>query len=148
MQLARFEYLCTEIGNSADIHRMVTSASLYRYFNGVWYDQEGNDQLAQETIKNLSHAKKINKPFKQRSSRICFYPLQELDVVVDVEFSNAPTVKTQEKFNIVLTSCYSHAKNAFDATHDLLTGLYNKSTFEKLVIEEIEKITRTITNIF
>ena len=140
MQLARFEYLCTEISNSVAIHRMISSTILYRFFNGVWYDQEGRDELEQELIKNLAHVKYSNRPLKQCSSKTCLYPLKELDVVVSVEFSAVPRATTQEKFKKILTSCYVHAKNAFDATHDLLTGLYNKSTFEKLIIKEIEEL--------
>ena len=141
MQLTRFEAFVSSLGENTIIDT-ATINKIYRYHSDKWYSVEGSVIEDKYILKMLITTRKQKKNYwRPSSSKAAFFYLYEIECVIFTNFVSPPRGATQNKIYTKLRQIYVNSSNAFDASHNLLTGLYNKSTLHKIIVDAIKDIT-------
>ena len=137
MQLSRFRLFVSKIRKDSDIMGIVKDIKIFRLFQEKWFDQDGK-LIENETFKgHLSSTLQTNETWRLPRLKECFVPVKEIDSIVVAEFTSPPRRTTQEKLGKNIIECFSQSNDSFDATHHPLTGLFNKTELERLIISSL-----------
>lgn len=140
MQLARFEGFALSLGENTTVDSALIS-KIYRFHNDKWYCIENKIIDDKQLLKTLSTIRKNKKNYwRPSSSKTAYIYLAEMDCVIFANYVSPPREATQKKTYSKLSDLCENSKNAFDASHNLLTGLYNKSALHKMIIEAMQDI--------
>lgn len=137
MQLARFKAISSTIENDESLLESLNSIRVFRKHNGIWYDAEDGTISDEDEIKYLNNTLDSNTSWRNKNSPRCFYPIHEIDIVVEGTFAAPPRSEKRKRIGKRIESCYSNAVNAYGVTHNELTGLINKTEFKRLLESKI-----------
>lgn len=140
MQLARFKQFLKELRESEQIFEATKSMAIYRYYLGKWYDEGDRILNESDIVKKLSLSLSKKSHWRERNSCETFFPVLGLNAVIMLTFLSPPRKQTREKKDKVIKNCLQHSNDAFDATHDNLTGLLNIQSFDREFVSQISSI--------
>jgi len=130
MQLKRFIGLVAEFRRDLSSKDFNVDTAFYWYFNSVWRDENQDEIVNSELLRELNWARSQQEISRRHNSPTVYYWLDEYDALVVATFQRNPRKATRERFRDEIQKAIQHANHAFDATHDQLTGLCNRSGFE------------------
>lgn len=125
--LARFNSFVEELTADASLSELVATHETYRFAEGKWYRALGQEVLDPALHQLLTTTRSRADVHRLRNQRTAWLPIKDIDAVVGATFLNIPRKSKQAKFSSVVRKCLKHSNDAFDAKHDLLTGLVNKA---------------------
>jgi len=140
MQLARFKQFLKELRESDQISEATKSMAIYRYYLGKWYDEDDTILHESDIVKKLDLIMDRKSHWRERNSCETFFPIMSLNAVIMLTFVSPPRKQTRERKDKVIINCLQHSNDAFDATHDNLTGLLNIRSFDREFISQINSI--------
>lgn len=130
MQLERFDGFVREVLSDNSIARGCVQANIYRHFNGKWYDKS-NELVSDEVlVRNLSAMLRRGPEWRYKGDVKAYFLIRELNLVIVVQFEKPAKKSTRLRYVEHFQRCLRNSKNAFDASHDSLTGLLNRGGFE------------------
>jgi diguanylate cyclase (GGDEF)-like protein len=138
MQLARFQAFVQEVSSESRLRGLVRAITIYRWSEGHWIGTDGGEAADAELRRHLDHTREVQSHWRARNSRRAYFPIRELECVVMVDFSSPPKRNKQDSVATSLAVCLQHSADAFSASHDPLTGLYNRGSFETKLKESLE----------
>lgn len=133
MQIARFDKFVQEIRGNETLRSFANSFKVYRYYENQWFGEKG------EKIEDEIICKKLKKTLEQkihwRERNCCesYFPIEELYCAIEGFFVSPTKKTTRDRFQRIIEEELKHAMNAFDAEHDVLTGLLNRSAFDEVI---------------
>jgi diguanylate cyclase (GGDEF)-like protein len=130
MQLERFNQFISEIRNDDLIGAGCVSFAAFHFFNAKWFDADNDVLDDAELIRDLNFTRRRRIDWRQKGSLNSYFIIKEFDAVIEIQFSKPANSRTRQRYAGHLQRCLRNSKNAFDATHDTLTGLLNRSGFE------------------
>lgn len=144
MKLERFQMFSDFVGKDASLKALAPELVIYRYFEGKWFDGDGDELSPDDTlIGNLDRTRDRGGHWRRTNNRNSYFPIIILDAIAVVTFDSPSKSQTRNRVQSGLDRCLSEAINAFDATHDKLTGLLNREKFQELVTEETKSAVRS-----
>jgi len=132
MQVARFLKFAEELRNDENIVGAVEATSVFRYFDKVWFAEDGSQVDDAILAPRLTQTLEKGPHWRERNSSEAFFLVHQLTCVVRATFASPPRKSTRDRFARRLNDVLTHAMHAFDATHDSLTGLLNRTALEQL----------------
>jgi diguanylate cyclase (GGDEF)-like protein len=138
MQLERLSKFVEEV--KRELGKNFVALKVYSKRKVEWY---GPDNILLED-KNLALELEATlgsgEAWRARKSCNTFYPVKALSTVLVVETAAPRRKQTRESFMAAIVKCLDHSTDAFEASHDRLTGLLDGKSFEKAVHVEMESI--------
>ena len=107
--------------------------------DAIWYDEDGSELEESELTDQLDGVLSRDQHWREKNSPIAFFPLGHVRAVMVATFEKPANTPKRAKIQADLARSFSNASNAFDATHNRLTELPNRETFEKLVAEVLTR---------
>lgn len=140
MKLARFRHFVGAVATEEALTGGNHNPHVYRIYQGEWFDQNEGQVIDKKLIGELTSAASSSTIYSRgRSQTHCYFRVPELSAVVRLEFQSSPTTPTQKLFAKQVASCFLNSSNAFDATHDSLTELFNRPAFEERIDRAIRE---------
>jgi len=137
MQLARYEAFESLLVLGSGVES-ATIGPMYRFYNDKWFGRENIIVDDKHLLKLLASIRKLKQNYyRPASSKTSYLYISEIDCIIFADFVSPPREATQSKIYHSIKSIYDNCKNAFDASHDFLTGLYNKSALHQLIVDSI-----------
>jgi len=138
MQLARFRIFVHEITESNEIKAYVKSFAVYRLVGDIWYDHFDNVISDEDLIQRLDQGFLRSGSWREPKSQETFFSIPSLEAFV-VTVTNAPTrTQTRTRLEKIFETSLQHANDAFDASHDALTGLLNAKTIDHELLNAVD----------
>jgi diguanylate cyclase (GGDEF) domain len=106
----------------------------YGYKNSNWVDDNGLIIKKNPLRSQLDICRK-NGRLWNKVEKTLFVKVDDLDIIVQVVLTRVVNKPTQEKIVTALTDARRSARDNFSATHDGLTGLLNRESFEDDLIK-------------
>jgi diguanylate cyclase (GGDEF)-like protein len=131
VKLDRLECLQSELKKSDVLARQVQSLRLFYKYNNQWYECGAGVLTDNSLSVSLEKSLIAPKPWRPRSSPVTFFPIAVHSAVLMATFRSMPTEATRHWFAEQIETCVRHASDAYDATHDSLTGLLNGKAFSQ-----------------
>lgn len=139
MQLARFRLFVREVNSSREILDNVKRLAIYRRCEGFWLDETDSAIADNNAARSLSEAFAVSGPSREPNSHQTFFPVPDLKVVVVTSTAVPTRAATRMKLAQAIQASLQHANDAFDATHDGLTGLLNAKTIDQELFNAVER---------
>ena len=127
MRIEKFQAFVAALKESQTFLNARMSHQAFRFSAGIWYDENGTRQTDESILAALQHTLKRGKHWRQRKSRgasaltearFSYYPVPDLLAVVRVMTTSPTQVRTRDVTGQVVTECFQHANQSFDASHD------------------------------
>jgi len=130
MQLARFKTIAEELRIPSLFPASVVSVRIYRKSDTFWYD-ESNSQITEEKLlADLNRSLSTKQNWRPRRACQAFFPVESLNAVILIVSNTPPQKRTRAILNAKIETCIKHANDAFDASHDPLTGALNPKSID------------------
>jgi diguanylate cyclase (GGDEF)-like protein len=142
MQLGRFEAFVKEIEADDDLITIANPFNVYRFYDKKWFDRAGRVIEDKVLCENLEKTRTGKTHWRERRSCQSYFPIEDLDCIVEGIFGSPPRKATRDRFHELLKEGLKHAMNAFNASHDVLTGLLNKAAFEEILKKFLSKVAK------
>lgn len=139
MQLARFKAVLDELRRACSFPPSVQEFAIYRKCGDSWFDE--SDILVEDVNLTdlLDDTLFLHQSWRPSNSRQTFFPMRDCGAVL-MATSNTPSRKsTRDACEHLISSCIQHANDAFDASHDTLTGVLNAKSIEAELLGILEK---------
>lgn len=140
MQLERLKCFYDELVGAQEVLDLTTQTDLYYLFEDTWFDSASHQIEDDELIAALSATLDRKSHWRSRNDRTTFFPVGEHSAVIVAEFYSPPKIRTRDKFGRCIDQCLRHATDAFNSTHDLLTGLLNAAAIDKQLLRSLESL--------
>jgi diguanylate cyclase (GGDEF)-like protein len=137
MQAARFDLFLDELATDPWLKTVLISRRAYRRTQESWFEASSGEATDQALLDRLSKTLSSAIAWPERNSPIAYFPIIELDAVLELEFPSPPRQSTRKRVRDAVKRCLEHASDAFEATHDPLTGLLNRRGFEDAFAEAV-----------
>lgn len=136
MNIAKLNEFVKELKSDKSIISQSESLHVYHYFDDNWF--EGDKKLDDRKLcSDLKKTGEDKKNWRHKKDVNSYFYVEGLDAVVKIEFCLPATSVTRNKIEKIIRESLIHANNSFNAYHDSLTGLLNKSGFNELLRELI-----------
>jgi diguanylate cyclase (GGDEF)-like protein len=103
---------------------------VFRLEADEWVDEAGSKVADAELLSSLNATHAAKRHWRPQKSARAYFPVTKYDAIVEATFSNPPRAATRQRFADNVERCVQHSTQAFDADHDLLTGLMNRRRLE------------------
>jgi len=137
MQLARFRSLVADLAADAGLATSVTSIEVFRLQRGEWLNSQDSPVSSPQQRSELEFANRNGTFWRPQRSATAYFPLPDFSAVVAAVFKMSPKTSTQSCFAATLDRAVENSNNAWNATHDGLTGLLNKAAFDEALGEHL-----------
>jgi diguanylate cyclase (GGDEF)-like protein len=147
MKLARYKLFVNYVRRDLNIAAAVGSLAFYRSHDKRWFDEQ--DKVIDEDDEIVGKLEKtclVNEPWRERKSLITYFPIPTFGAVIIANFKAPPKKPTTIRLGKRISECKTGATNEFDATHDHLTGLFNRARLDQQLKAELEQAGRLPAN--
>jgi GGDEF domain-containing protein len=134
MKLGRFQEFVRHVRDDETVIASTSSVGIYRRFDGIWYDDQDLQPTDERLLSALEQTLMKDQAWRRPKEYRAYFPLNVMQTVVVAHFSSKPTRVTRDKILSILLEADRRPKNAYDATHDSLTELFNRSAFENSLL--------------
>jgi hypothetical protein len=140
MKLARFEIFSKTVRMDQGVASFTDDHQFFHYYDGNWFDESGSVIEDDDVIERLSKTLLEKGNWRDRKSVETYFAVESLKSVVVSNFAQPPKKSTRDRFHNNISRCLEQAQHEFDATHDSLTGLHNKNSFQENLKKEVNEI--------
>lgn len=116
-------------------HPSILSSEVYFISEGKWFDLQRGEVNKSLTLQSLSFSLESGQHHRRQKSNISWFPLVGDGLVVSLVSSSPPKTSTRDALQEIILQCWKHARDAYDASHDRLTGILNAKSIEEHALE-------------
>lgn len=146
MKLTTYSVFCDRLRTVAEVVEVAKHSAVYFYDKGAWWD-EGKREVDDIALGRFLTKSKIDKAeqFRPRNQKIGFFWVDALHAVVVINCNASLRANRLEKIAKAIATCYLDSKNQYDASHDPLTLLPNRKSFEDAIEARVVELGQTQT---
>lgn len=137
MQLGRFEMFISELRDRCHMAASVVVFLVFRPDSDKWLDEDGHIVSDEAVTTCLNKTIKLRKYWRERSSSTTYFPVKKSDLVVMTISNSPPKKNTREQIDTAINTSFTHAMDAYDASHDGLTGILNAKSIKNALHEAV-----------
>lgn len=138
MQLERFEMFISELRERCHMPTTVVGFLVFRLDATKWFDEDVILEKEESTIRCLNKTIDINTHWREKQSCTTYFPVKTLDIVVMTVSSTPPKKQTCDQIHLAINNSLNHAMDAYDASHDGLTGILNAKSIKNSLHEAVK----------
>lgn len=142
MMLDRFRIVQLHMEQDETIQKLSESVTVFRFVEGGWVDSLSSPVVDEILIGHLDRTRSEQAAWRPHNSKKSFFPVAEVDVVVEVIFPAPSNKPTRDQIQKRLSQCAIAGQNAYGASHDELTGLPNKGMFEAALRRHVANLAK------
>lgn len=135
MQILKFKSLCIELGRPEALSPAESLGGTYFKIAEDWFIAPGERVTDEALLECLNSASEEG--WRRTNAKSAYYRLSQHNAVIEVRFGSSPIGSTLKKVAKRIQKGVIHSTQAFDATHDSLTGLLNRRGFEEEIKSSI-----------
>lgn len=123
------------------IHAGAQSVCIYYWYLKKWYAIDGAEITSASARSELDSARKSTDGFiRPTGSRNVNFWIKDFEVVATINFSSAIYVSAQRAASHALNGIVEDSINQYRASHDVHTGLKNRTYFDQSLISALSRV--------
>jgi len=141
MKLDLLNSVMTEVTN--EIEKLSLTSRKYYLDKKLWYDIDSKQEVDSETFSKISWAQLETDCYGNKTA---WYYIDKLSAVVAITFKSYKKPQLRKIYREIIDKAIINSSNAFNVSHNPLTGLFAREYFRDLVKQKIEDHKSTIKN--
>lgn len=137
MQIERYRAVVAELRRASPFPASVKCFAVFRKSGAGWFDENDIPCATPQTLASLEKTLTLGHNWRQRRSSETYFPMPEFNAVLVATSQSPPRKTTQDLCQSRIRDCISHANDAFDATHDAMTGVLNARAIDEAITDAI-----------
>lgn len=125
----------------ASLNSGALAAEVFYLHSKKWWLLNGREVTDRSSRQKLEGARRSASGFhRPATERNVYFWIKRFEVVVRVEFSSAIKVAAQSLASSTLDRIVEDSLNEYRATHDVHTGLRNRSAFDQALLDALQEV--------
>ncbi len=123
---------------SAIILKDTRNCRKYFSHNQKWFDLDTSLEVGDEILEKLEFAELSGDTYYDSRTKTAWYYIKDHMAAIEITFKEKKIrVQKKQKYKELIDSVLINSTNAYKVSHNILTGLYSKEKFKKIVKQEI-----------
>jgi diguanylate cyclase (GGDEF)-like protein len=138
MQAARLKFFVDEIRKDSAFATHIRAWTVYVRIQERWTLEDSQPLQDDGLSQRFNNLLSTGRHWRPAHSHRAYFPIQQLFLVLGADFQSPPRTAKQIKTANALKRALKHSLDAFNATHDSLTGAPNRVAFDKTLVDSID----------